>query len=381
MPILGDFAVKYGAHLDDLGVPGNDLLQALIDTAENTPPDWYQIGRQNTAWKMFGYIPTNWTDPDSTGLETREASRALEYALGDFAVRQAAKTFSQDVAVVEKYTNRSMNFLNHWDPSVISDGFQGFSQRRYQNGTFAFSDPVACSPIDPTPHSCARGTDNNVGFYESSSWEMSFFAPHSMADLVRLMNGTDTFVQRVDHYFDKGYFTAGNEPSFAIPWAYHYAGRPDLSAARVRQVALEHFNTGIGGIPGNDDSGAMAALLVFHILGLYPVPSSTQFLVGSPLISHYAIHNNLFGTTTQISVDGFDPSSITASPAVGARYLVQSVSINGKQQNSRCWIDFKDVFAQSTQVVIKVTANATEAGNCGVGDQAIPDSLSTGGFV
>jgi hypothetical protein len=36
MPILGDFAVKYGAHVDTLGVPGQDLMQALIDTAENT---------------------------------------------------------------------------------------------------------------------------------------------------------------------------------------------------------------------------------------------------------------------------------------------------------------------------------------------------------
>jgi putative alpha-1,2-mannosidase len=51
-----------------------------------------------------------------------------------------------------------------------------------------------------------------------------------------------------DHYFEKGYFSAGNEPSFAIPWAYHYAGRPDLSAARVRQVIFDHFGTGIGGV-------------------------------------------------------------------------------------------------------------------------------------
>ena len=36
MPILGDFAVKYGAHAAELGVPADDLYQALIDTAENT---------------------------------------------------------------------------------------------------------------------------------------------------------------------------------------------------------------------------------------------------------------------------------------------------------------------------------------------------------
>jgi putative alpha-1,2-mannosidase len=133
-------------------------------------------------------------------------------------------------------------------------------------------------------------------------------------------------------------------------------------------------------IPGNDDSGAMAALLVFHILGLYPVPSSTQFLIGSPLVSNYSIHNNFFGTNTQVTVEGFDPASLVASPAEGARYFVQSIAINGVLQDSRCWVDFRDVFAKSASVVITVTANTMEASDCGKGDHAIPDSLSTGGF-
>ena len=45
MPILGDFAVKYGAHGSELGVPVDDLYQALVDTAENTVRfstfDWF----------------------------------------------------------------------------------------------------------------------------------------------------------------------------------------------------------------------------------------------------------------------------------------------------------------------------------------------------
>lgn len=36
MPILGDFAVKYAAQAQELGVPTDDLYQALVDTAENT---------------------------------------------------------------------------------------------------------------------------------------------------------------------------------------------------------------------------------------------------------------------------------------------------------------------------------------------------------
>ena len=36
MPILGDFVVKYAEHAAELGVPTDDLYQALVDTAENT---------------------------------------------------------------------------------------------------------------------------------------------------------------------------------------------------------------------------------------------------------------------------------------------------------------------------------------------------------
>lgn len=36
MPILGDFAVKYHTRAQELGVPLDDLYQALVDTAENT---------------------------------------------------------------------------------------------------------------------------------------------------------------------------------------------------------------------------------------------------------------------------------------------------------------------------------------------------------
>lgn len=74
---------------------------------------------------------------------------------------------------------------------------------------------MACSPVDTVGHSCARGADNDVGFYEckhyriqssatidllglvASSWEMSFFAPHSMATIIELMGGNDTFISRL----------------------------------------------------------------------------------------------------------------------------------------------------------------------------------------
>ncbi|PPQ72207.1 hypothetical protein CVT24_002364 [Panaeolus cyanescens] len=379
MPILGDFAVKYGEHADKLGVPMNDLYQALVDTAENTPPDWYRVGRQNTAWKTFGYIPTSWVDPSgSTGLPTREASRAYEYAVGDFAVRQAAIALHKPTTDIMKYTNRSMNFVNHWDPNLVHDGFQGFAQRRYPNGTFAFSPPDACSPIDPVGHSCVRGTDNNVGFYESSSWEMSFFAPHTMSTVIKLMGGQTTFIDRVNHYFSKGYFQAGNEPSFQIPWTYHYANRPDLTALRVREVVYKNFNTKNNGIPGNDDSGAMASLLVFHLLGLYPVPASRQLLICSPFVSRYTLRNALFGTSTTISVRNFDKTTLVQTPPSGSRIYVQSVRIDGVVQDTVCWIDWATIVGGG-EIEIEVGPNP-RADGCGTSNNSLPASLETGGF-
>ena len=41
MPILGDFAIKYSSHAEELGVSTDDLYQALVDTAENTVSIFY----------------------------------------------------------------------------------------------------------------------------------------------------------------------------------------------------------------------------------------------------------------------------------------------------------------------------------------------------
>lgn len=67
-------------------------------------------------------------------------------------------------------------------------------QKRFSNGSFAFTDPTDCSPQDnSTSRDCSLQADNEVGFYESSSWEYSFFAPHDTAHLVELMGGNVRF--------------------------------------------------------------------------------------------------------------------------------------------------------------------------------------------
>lgn len=86
---------------------------------------------------------------------------------------------------------------------------------------------------------------------------------------------------------------------------YHYAGRSGLSTQRSRQVISEFYNTSEGGLPGNDDSGAMGAYATFFLAGLYPVPATRQYLVSSPYFSEISFYNPLYKTTTRIIANGF----------------------------------------------------------------------------
>ena len=117
-------------------------------------------------------------------------------------------------------------------------------------------------------------------------------------------------------------------------------------------------------IPGNDDSGAIAALLTFHILGLYPVPSTRQFLLNSPMVSSFKLRNDLFGTTTKFTVSGFDPTSLAATPPSTARIFVTNVTLNGRPQNTICSLQFEDIVGGG-EIVITVDADADAASERG----------------
>jgi len=345
---------------------------------ELNPPEWNIEGRQVNVYKQYGYVPFAVLDVSSTGRQTREGSRTLEYAFEDFGIRQVAQLLGKADDVV-KYTNRSLFYRNIWDPTVKSDGFQGFMQKRYPNGTFAFTSPVDCSPNDKnSSRPCSLQSSNVNGFYESSSWEYSWFAPHDTAHLIELMGGNDTFVKRLDHFFNAGYYLAGNEPSFQTPIGYHYANHPVKSVDRVRDVVLTNFDITPAGLPGNDDQAAMASLLSFHLLGLYPVPSTTQYLILSPFTPKYTIHNSYLNISTTVTTVNYSPKSVAKVIPAGVPAYVQNVTVNGKPTTSRCHFDFYDVFRVGGEVVITLTDDKAEADGC---QGSLPESVSTGGFA
>lgn len=295
--VIADFAAKYfqQAYTSQLPVNLNDGYTAVMKDAYETPAAWDDKGRQITAYGKHGYIPFAFFDTVSSGRQTREASRTVEYAHNDFGASVMANIANHPKEARALY-NRSLSYANTFDPSASSFGYTNFVQKRFTNGSFFKQDPTLCSPISNFP-SCSLQQENTVGTYETSSWEYSFYAPHDVAGLIKLIAKGDRakFMNRLDTYFAKGLFYAGNEPSFNTPTLYHYAGSPVRSVKRVRKVVFENFNTTTAGLPGNSDVGAMQTLLNFHLMGLFPVVATTEMLVVSPFMPGYTIRNEMLG--------------------------------------------------------------------------------------
>ncbi|EUC67499.1 glycoside hydrolase family 92 protein, partial [Rhizoctonia solani AG-3 Rhs1AP] len=350
---------KWGSRSSELGVSVDDLYSALVTNAEKQSENWNLQGRQTEVWKKYGYVPADIWEP--SGANTKQASRSIEYAFGDFCISQVAKGLNK-TDDHEKYTQRASNFVNSWDDSVSIAGHTGFIQNRFQNGTFNYTDPRHCSIHDPRHSTCYLNAVNTDGFYESSP---IVYVPHDTAKLIKLQGGNDKFIKRLDWIFNEGYFDVSNEPSQQMPFMYHYADRPGKSTDRSRQVVSQYYNLTDTGIPGNDDSGAMASYAAFYLLGLYPLPATRQVLLSSPWFPSINITNAFTHTTTTINAIHFGKR--------GAVY-VQSVTVNGQPWKSRCWLDWS-VFEQGG--VVDLVLGTDDGLDCG----ELPASLSTGGYA
>jgi putative alpha-1,2-mannosidase len=123
---------------------------------------------------------------------------------------------------------------------------------------------------------------------------------------------------------------------FAVPFLYNYINRQELSVLQARTTAKTRYNTGVHGLPGNSDAGAMQTWLIWNMIGLYPVTGQTTFLIHSPWFDSMTIDLGS-GKTLKITARGGDNNGDTD-------YFVQSLKVNGRSWN-KSWLTWKDVFA------------------------------------
>jgi hypothetical protein len=117
-----------------------------------------------------------------------------------------------------------------------------------------------------------------------------FFVPHDVPGLIAASGGDDRFVQRLDELFAAGGYDHRAPPGHHVAWLYHYAGRPDLGAARARRILDELYGAGPDGLAGNDLGGQLSSWYVLAAAGLYPADAcSDEYALGSPIFDAVTI--------------------------------------------------------------------------------------------
>lgn len=317
------------------------------------------------SWHLLGYIPTENLDILGIGTETRSISRTVEYAYDDFVIATLARELGH-TADYQKYLGRSGNWKNMFKAdqrSVVNGvdtGFEGFLQPRYMNGSWGYQDPIFCSPLLNFTGCYLNPSGGET--YEGPVWMYTFYAPGDMANLISTLGGRDLFVERLNWLHESGVLYLGNEQSFLKVFLYHYAGRPALSAERAHQYIPSLFNDTVGGIPGNDDSGAMGSFEAFVMMGFFPNAGQDVYFIIPPFFESISISNGQTGKTATIRNINFDPAH--------KNIYIQSATLNGEPY-TRNWLQHS-FFLEGG--VLELTLGAQESA-WGTRPEDVPPSL------
>lgn len=290
-------------------------------------------------WLSLNYIPTN-------GNAWGGAGETLEVSIADFALSQLAQRLGQ-ASVQSQFLARGQYWKNVFNP-----GNGGFIQNRNDNGTWpSFS------------------ASSSSGFAEGSAAQYTWMVPHNVKGLFDRMGGNTTASNRLDTFFhnsDGSWALTGagglkaemdNEPSIGSPWLYNFAGRPYKTQETVRQVLNTLWSNTPGGIPGQDDLGAMSSWYVWSAMGVYPLtPGRAELLLTSPLFPQIVVRRSN-GVTINITTTGSGP-------------YIQSAS------TTRSWLPESFV---SSGGMVSFTLGSTPNTSWGAALADAPPSFDTGG--
>lgn len=352
------------------GIDWNLAYEALVKDAEVEPANWDVEGRGGLAsWKSLGYIPTENLDVDGVGTETRSISRTVEYAYNDFVISTLARDLGH-MDDAQKYLARSGHWKNMFKADQrsyyngVDSGFEGFLQPRYMNGSWGYQDPIFCSPLMNFTGCYLNPSGGET--YEGPVWLYTFFVPGDMAGLIATLGGKERFIERLNWLHESGVLYLGNEQSFLKLFLYHYVGRPALSAQRAHQYIPSLFNDTVGGIPGNDDSGAMGSFEAFVMMGFFPNAGQDVYFIIPPFFESVSIKSGQTGKTATIRNINFD--------ARHKNIYIQSATLNGEPY-TRNWLQHSFFLDGG---VLELTLGAEES-TWGTRPEDVPPSLGPTG--
>ena len=267
-----DIDLAYDAMRKGAVTPGKDNLMR---------PD-------NDDYISLGYVPLREEFDNSV-------SHALEYYIADYALSAIADSLGhkEDARL---FRDRSKGYSHYYSKEF------GTLRPLLPDGTFL-------TPFDPKQ---GENFEPSPGFHEGNAWNYTFYVPHDIPGLVKLMGGKKRFVDNLQSVFDRGNYDPANEPDIAYPYLFsQIKGEEWRTQKLVRELLAKHFTTKPDGIPGNDDAGTMSAWAIFSMMGFYPdIPGVPTYTVTTPVFDKVTIHlNRDYYPADTMTVEVENPSS------------------------------------------------------------------------
>ncbi len=221
----------------------------------------------------IGYIPCD--------RENESVAKALEYAYDDWCISIFADALT-DYDTRNKYARFAKAYEFYFDKST-----------RFMRGLDSKGEWR-------TPFNPRASTHRNDDYCEGTAWQWSWFVPHDIEGLVKLMGGQEAFVSKLDSLFTAdstlegettssdisgliGQYAHGNEPSHHIIHLYNYVNRPWKTQELVDSVYHSQYRNAPDGLSGNEDCGQMSAWYILNAMGFYQVcPGKPIYSIGRP---------------------------------------------------------------------------------------------------
>ena len=289
------------------------------------------------SYLRYGYIPLEDSVPDAFH-QREQTSRTMEYAYDDYAVAQMARLLGH-TDDYRQLTLRSRNWANVINPQtgwcdgrkapvepVQSSEFKVQSSEFLDEPSGKAERKVQSSFQGNSKLSTQNSELGQRPLFLTEGWpcHYTWYVPHDVAGLIRMMGGRERFVNRLDSVFTEGLYWHGNEPCHQVAYLFDYAGEPWRTQRWVRHIMRTEYDDSPGGLSGNDDAGQMSAWYIFSCLGFYPVcPVSGEYAIGSPVFPE-----------VEIPLTNGNTFRIIARNASEKNIYIQSATKDGMPMNS-----------------------------------------------
>lgn len=266
IPVIADTYLK--------GLRDFDIEKAYRAALKGaTTPGKYNLMRPDIdPYIADGYVPLGFYAGDNSG--DNSVSHALEYYIADYSLSLLAEALgnSEDAAL---FAERSLGYRHYYCKDF------GTFRPINKDGSFL-------TPFNPR---AGENFEAVPGFHEGSAWNYTFYVPHDVNGLAKLMGGRRNFVNKLQRVFDEGLYDPANEPDIAYPYLFSYFKGEEWRTQKTVKTLLEkYYSTQPDGIPGNDDTGTMSAWAVFSMMGFYPdCPGAPYYTLTTPVFDKVEI--------------------------------------------------------------------------------------------